>query len=66
MKIKLNGNEEILKEPENIAGLLKLKEINPDIIVVEHNLEIIPKENYSNTALKENDTLEILRIVGGG
>ena len=66
MKIKLNGNEEILKKPENIAGLLKLKEINPDIIVVEHNLEIISKENYSNTALKENDILEILRIVGGG
>ncbi len=66
MKIILNGKEEILEEPDNIADLLELKKINPDTIVVEHNLEIVPKENYSITSLKENDTLEILRLVGGG
>ncbi len=66
MKIILNGKEEILEGPRNITGLLEQKKINPDTIVVEHNMEIIPKENYSKTVLKENDNIEILKLVGGG
>ena len=64
--LKLNGKEEILDRPLNLSDLLKQKDINPDITVVEHNMEIIPKDNYSNIFLQDKDKLEILKLVGGG
>jgi len=66
MKIILNGKEEILGEATTVAGLIALKEINPKVVIVEHNYTLIKKEDWNVTAIKENDRLEILRFVGGG
>ena len=35
-------------------------------IVVEYNLEIIPKERYAQTILKDGDEVEIVSFMGGG
>lgn len=43
---------------------LKEKNLNPNTIVVEYNMEII--KDFENITLNENDNLEILKIVGGG
>lgn len=39
---------------------------HPEIVVVEKNLEIIPKEKYGETMLCDGDTVEILTFMGGG
>lgn len=66
MKIILNGKEEVLKEGTTVAELIVLKRLNPDTIIVEHNHDLVKKENLADIFLKENDRLEILRFVGGG
>ncbi|HVO66284.1 MAG TPA: sulfur carrier protein ThiS [Syntrophales bacterium] len=66
MKIIVNGREEILEEVTTIAGLIALKELNPNAVIVEHNYNLVKKENWSDMVIKENDRLEILRFVGGG
>lgn len=35
-------------------------------IAVEMNGEILKRENYGSTILKENDKLEVVNFVGGG
>ncbi|MDF9407397.1 MAG: bifunctional sulfur carrier protein/thiazole synthase protein [Pelotomaculum sp. PtaB.Bin013] len=66
MKIILNGKEDILPEGITVAGLISLKKINPDTIIVEYNYELVKSELWPDIFLKENDRLEILRLVGGG
>jgi sulfur carrier protein len=66
VKIIVNGKEEIIEESVTVAGLIALKKLHPNALLVEYNYELIQKENWDHTALKENDRLEILRLVGGG
>lgn len=63
--VKINGKE------ENAAGLsvtdyLRQAGFSPDVVVVERNLEIIPREALERTILADGDSVEILRFVGGG
>ncbi len=39
---------------------------NPEALIVEVNSELIKKENWSKTVIREGDTLELLNFVGGG
>lgn len=66
MNIKINGKSEILNGVLNLAELILLKGLVPEHIVVEHNYNIIGKEDWDTIALKENDNLEIISFVGGG
>ena len=39
---------------------------HPQRIAVERNGEIVPKAQYSNTILQDNDVIEVVSFVGGG
>lgn len=54
--------------PGNISleSYLKSRAIEPRGIVVELNGEIVQRERCAQVELADNDTLEILRFVGGG
>ena len=49
-----------------IAEFLQQEGYRLDYIVVERNLEIVPKEQFAMIQLQDNDTVEVLRFVGGG
>ncbi len=66
MTIIVNGKQEELEEQTSLFDFLSLKNLDPDKVVVELNLDIIKKEQLKNTILQENDKLEVLRFVGGG
>jgi len=66
MKIVLNGKEELLDGAITVAGLIALKELNPNAVIVEYNHTVVKKEDWHDMVIKENDRLEILRFVGGG
>lgn len=66
MNIKINGKEETVNEKISLIELLEEKKLNLNAIVVEYNLEIVKNEEWSSIALKENDSIEVLRFVGGG
>lgn len=66
MRIILNGKDEIIEDGATLARLVALKGMKPETIIVEHNLDIVRKEDWSNIVIKEDDRLEILRFVGGG
>lgn len=63
--ITLNGNKKEISEGTTLEALLEQMEL-PRFYVVEKNLEIIYKENYSSTILSDGDILEIAAFCGGG
>ncbi len=66
MDIFVNGKNETLTRGITLAEFLMQKELNVENIVVELNKVIIDKNDYIQIFLKDKDTLEILRFVGGG
>ena len=66
MVIKINGKEETVGASVNLRELILDKELVPDHIVIEYNLRIVPKDEWPNIKLKENDNIEIVSFVGGG
>ena len=66
MQIKINGESETIEETLTIAELVAGKGLVPERIVVEHNLEIVPKDKWRDVILSNEDSLEIISFVGGG
>lgn len=66
MNIFFNGKEIDIKENLTLSDFINEKKLNVKTIVCELNLEIVKKEDYNKTFLKEGDKLEIITIMGGG
>ena len=65
MKLIINGQERDL-EAKTVSDVVSHFGLNERIIVIEHNLNIIPREQYAETAVAEGDKIEIVHFVGGG
>jgi sulfur carrier protein len=66
VEITLNGEKRTLDPPLTITGLLQSLEINPQSVVVERNLKIIPHSKMKQETIQDADTIEIIRLVSGG
>ncbi|MBM7582249.1 sulfur carrier protein [Caldicoprobacter guelmensis] len=66
MIITVNGQKTTVSKGMSLYDFLKLKGLDPQKVVVEHNYRIVKTEEWPNIVLQENDNLEILRFVGGG
>ena len=66
INIKINGKDIELNQASTIAQMLEEREVSGKMFVVEQNLKIIQKEEYSTTEVKENDIIEIVGFFGGG
>jgi len=67
VKITLNGKPEAFDKVQlTLLELLKMKGVHPDTVAVEINMEIIDKKEYSHRVVRDRDTLEVVRFVGGG
>ncbi|MEX0828807.1 MAG: sulfur carrier protein ThiS [Nitrospirales bacterium] len=65
MQLTINGKVENL-DVSTVMDVLKTKDIDPQLVAVEVNTQMIDQENLSTTSLKENDKLEFLFFMGGG
>lgn len=66
MRVQLNGEPYDGPDAMTVAGLLERLEIESTRVAVELNLDILPKDEYAATTLKEGDRLEVVHFVGGG
>lgn len=64
--MKVNGLFISLNQVITLQDFLMLNHYEVNRIAVERNGMIVPKANYADTILKDTDTLEIVRFVGGG
>ncbi|MFQ6341431.1 sulfur carrier protein ThiS [Campylobacter sp. VTCC 70190] len=61
----INGEKLEFKELKFLA-FLKEKGLKAELIALELNGKIVPKSEFENLVLKENDKAEIVSFVGGG
>ena len=66
IELTINGKVLQLKNPINLMNFLEDNSIEPRMIVIEYNGEIIKPEYWNNTTLKSGDKLEIVHMVAGG
>ncbi len=65
MQLTINGKSETL-EVSTISEVLHAKDIDPQLVAVELNTEVIEAEQLATTRLKDGDALEFLFFMGGG
>ena len=65
MQLTINGKVENL-DVSTVMDVLKAKDIDPQLVAVEVNTQMIDQENLGTTSLKEDDKLEFLFFMGGG
>jgi sulfur carrier protein len=71
MKVQINGEERTFADPVppaqfTLAALVEALNMKSDRVAVELNREIVPRERWPQTLLKDGDRLEIVHFVGGG
>ena len=66
MILTINGEEREFTREMSLAELLDQLGMKPDRVAVELNREIVRRENWAATALRDGDRLEIVHFVGGG
>ncbi|MGD0816892.1 MAG: thiamine phosphate synthase [Methanomassiliicoccales archaeon] len=66
MMIRVNGKEESVEIGSTLQDLVTHKGFKIDHIVVEHNSNLVPPEEWGSTDIKYNDVIEIISFVGGG
>lgn len=64
--IHLNGKSQEVPEGLTLSGLLEALKLPADRVAVELNLAIVPRGQWSRTAIHAGDRLEVVHFVGGG
>jgi thiamine biosynthesis protein ThiS len=71
MRLHINGEERAFGDPVapaefTLAYLLESLAMKSDRVAVELNRDIVPRDRWPETLLKDGDRLEIVHFVGGG
>lgn len=67
MTLTINGENKELEGPLTVTDLLGKMEVKMvDMVSVELNDEIMPREAYDSHEVKDGDRVEFLYFMGGG
>lgn len=66
IQVRLNGKDRNIQAGMSVRELLDSLDLNPGLVVVERNREILDRERYEEVEVREGDTLELVHFVGGG
>lgn len=66
MNISLNGEKKTVPDNITVMGLLEFLNIQHQRVAVELNMQIVKKDKYSVTSVREGDSLEVVSFMGGG
>jgi len=62
----VNGDLHTCPRQTRLPELIKQLGLNPRLIAIEYNGEILHRQFWTETTLQTDDHLEIVTIVGGG
>jgi thiamine biosynthesis protein ThiS len=66
MNMKVNGKYLELASPMTVKDLISNAGHKEDRVAVELNGKIVPRSEYANIILNDDDSVEIVGFVGGG
>ena len=64
--LQVNGKNVELDGPTTILAYIEKLGVSPRAVAVEHNGTIIERDANTTTTLRDGDSVEIVRMVGGG
>jgi len=65
MNLTINGESRVVSA-DNLKALVDQLGMKPDRVAIELNREIVARDQWPQTTLKNGDQLEIVHFVGGG
>ena len=67
VRVVVNGEPRALPAGQTLADLLRAHDLDPRLVVVERNREILrDRAAFATLALEDGDALELVHFVGGG
>ena len=66
VSLQVNGEAQTCLTHTTLPQLLALLGLDPRLLAVEYNGEILHRQCWDTTVIGEGDRLEIVTIVGGG
>ena len=64
--IVLNGDPRQVPQGENLAGLVRALDLDPERLAIELDRRIVKRAMWAATALVAGSQVEIVQFVGGG
>ena len=66
IELQVNGESQTYPIGTSLPDLLAQIGLNPRLVAVEYNGEILPRQFWDTTMVQASDRLEIVTIIGGG
>ena len=66
MKVYVNGEAQDLSGTSSLAELIAQLDLPAARIAIELNREVVRRNDWGGTMLKDDDRIEIVHVVGGG
>jgi len=66
LRLVVNGEVLLLPGPATILDLLRHLDLEPQMVVVEVNREIVRRPRLADVPLSDGDAVELVHFVGGG
>jgi sulfur carrier protein len=66
IELRINGELKTCAIGTSLQGILTQLGMNPQLVAVEYNGEILGRSKWPETILQAEDSLEVVTIVGGG
>jgi sulfur carrier protein len=66
IQLIVNGEERQVASGTTIAGLLTELKMQPRLVAVERNRDLVPRGQHAACTLEPGDQIEIVTLVGGG
>ncbi len=66
ISIIVNGEPRSIGRGASLTDLLRSLDLDPRMVVVEHNRSIVRRPVLGDTSLNDGDQIELVHFVGGG
>jgi sulfur carrier protein len=66
MRVVANGEPYEVARGASVGDFVRMRGIDPQLVVVEHNGEALERSRYEEVRLADGDRLELVRAVAGG
>ena len=66
LRIQINGESREFGAAASLLDLLRSLDLDPRMVVVEHNREIVRRPDLGSRTVNDGDQIELVHFVGGG
>ena len=66
IQVQVNGKDREVRSGLSVLQLVESFDLNPMLVVVELNREILDRDQFRDVQVSEGDAVELVHFVGGG